>query len=199
MMCEKTLQFPNDVGDDDDDADARRLRKRQKPNHERDQPTREDAAHEQRKESVIHALQTDFLDRLAYVWLDRVGVPHQPRDREGADQIRDEDDDPETRDVPKGAQVMLAQQRQDDGERVLGEQLLPAKDDNEETDAVAEPRNQWAPRRVRKMTGEDTFAEQREPHRNLRGQTRPRECAFGSVKLVPAFLFNRRLDNLPVR
>ncbi len=128
----------NDVSDDDDDADPRRVCHGQEPDHEGDQPSGKDAANEQRPEVVIHRGQAEFLHRLVHFRADPIGVTEQPGDGKAADQIGHQHNRPEPRHIVESAAVMFAQERQDDGESVLGEELLPAEDDDEKADAVTE-------------------------------------------------------------
>ena len=91
-------------------------------------------------------------------------MTEQPRESERADQVCEEHDRPESRHIPEHADFLFSQQWQDDGERVLREQLLTTEDDDEKSDAVTELRDEWRPSRLRQMKLQKRFRDHRESH-----------------------------------
>ena len=178
---------------------TRGLRERQEPDHERDQPAGEDSAHHQGEEIVIHAGEADLFHRLARARLERVGVAHDPGDQKCTDEIGRQHDGPEPNDVAKSAQIVLAQERQNNRQRVFGEKLLPAQDDDQKTDAVAELRDQQPPGCGRQVAAQEPFAHERKPHRQTGRETGPRERGVGAFELVLPFLLDGFVNDMSTR
>ena len=99
----------------------------------------------------------------------------EERRDEGADEIGDEDDDPQPRELAQFQRRAACQQRQDRGDRVLGEKLLARKHHHEEADAIAEALDERAPWRIRQMRVQDRLGQKRKADRETRGDARPPE------------------------
>src|SRR5205814_4375072 len=89
--------------------------------------------------------------------------------------------------------------RQDDGERVLGEALLAAEDDDEEIDGIAELRNERTPGSVRQQGAQEALADQREAHREPGRQPGEEERAAAALELVAPFAIDGFVDDAGMR
>jgi hypothetical protein len=80
------------------------------------------------------------------------------------------------------------QQRQYRGQRALGEQLLPTQYRDDEAGAVAEARDQPAPRLVWQHALHQRQSEEREPHRQPGRQPGPKQRRNRALQLLLALL-----------
>ena len=80
-----------------------------------------------------------------------------------------------------------------------GEELLASEDDDQKPDAVTELADERPPSGIGKVRAQESFREQRKPHREPRGQTRPRERCGIARQFISAFAVDRAIDDLPLR
>ena len=115
---------------------------------------------------------------------------------EGAHQIRREHDAQSRAYIGQRREIPLPEERQDHRERVLGKELLPAQDHDEEADAVAKLRYQRAPWRVREMGTQQALGKERESHRKARRQPGPREGRVCALEFVLPLRLDRQIKDM---
>src|SRR4051812_12176647 len=189
----------DDVGEQDDDPDARRFRGGHEPHHERDGPSGEDAAQEHRAEWRAHSFLGYLPEDVLQIAIESRGVTERPADGESAGEIRQQHDGPEAHHPAQIPASVIVEHRQYDGERVLGEELLAPEDDHEEAHAVAELGDERAPAGVRQVCAQQAFADEREAHRETGGEAGPHQRHGAPAELIAAFLVDRVPDHAWIR
>src|SRR4051794_10090505 len=100
---------------------------------------------------MAQGLRRDLIEAVVQLGIERAATRGDPAKDQSADQIRDQNDRPEMQHFDEVAQRFAREQRQNHRERVFREELLPAENNDEEPDAVAERRDERPPRSIRQM------------------------------------------------
>src|SRR5580704_7185143 len=138
----------------------------------------------------------DFEEALLGGGVEDVNFADTQCEQEGADEIGGEDDRPETQQAKQSLAIFVEEKRQDDRERVFGEELLAAEYDDEKADAISEAADERAPRRVGEMGHERAFGDEREAHGESGGERGPGEGGGGAAKFVFAFTADGFVDDV---
>src|SRR6185312_8696165 len=91
------------------------------------------------------------------------------------------------------------EQRQDRGQRRLGEKLLAPEDDDEEARGIARRCQQQAPRRVRQIGPDHRHDQEGEAHRHAGGEARDRQRQGRALDLLLALLAHHFVDDQRAR
>ena len=112
-----------------------------------------------------------------------------------AGEVRQQHDHQEPRDVAQRPSVASRKQRQNHRQRVLGEELLAAEDDDEKAEAVAEVDDQRTPLGVRQMRAQQGHADERKTHRKSGRETGPRQRGSRPLQFIRAFFTDCVIDD----
>ncbi len=177
----------DDVGDDEDDDDARGRGVGQHPDHECDEPSGEECAQDDGPESRTDVRGSDVDHGALDGGLKEVSAGDQQSEEKCAGDIGGQDDGPEAQNFRDHLKIFVQQKRKDDGERVLGEELLAAEDDDQKAEGITGAGDERAPRRIGEIRGEGGFGEQRETHGKSGGQGGPRQSDGVTLEFFLAF------------
>ena len=185
-------------GHHDDHQEVRRLGERQQPDEQRDQPAGEDAARRAASPNPCRMRLAAELDELAPDGAGRTPPVRATSARTAARPAGS----PPARRPTAGARcrsvrrVLPLQQRQHRRQRVLGEQLLAAEDDDQEPDAVPELATSGRHARVRQVV---RGAGPRRPSRSpstARPPARPEQRRRRPLQLLVGLLEDGLVDDL---
>lgn len=126
------------IGQENDDPYSARLGEGEQPDHHRDQPAGEDAFEHHNRERVFERFVADLVHGVLDVGVKKGLGSERPGEKKGAEQVCNENDHPEAEDIEQHLFTAIKEQGKDGGERVLGEKLLAAKDDDEESGGIAQ-------------------------------------------------------------